>query len=178
MRAPEEYLDGPLSEKLDVWSLGSIMYVLLTGLVPFYYLSEDAVTSKIKNGEVPSVDSFYKHKEQTFEEAELIRIMNQCWKYNAHDRISIFEVVSQLERAVQKSFSLVQQQSGISLSVPDVLKELPSGNPFDVPVVALEKKKKHSAEKETKNEDGDDDDGGDNSEDSLDNIQVVIEKLK
>jgi serine/threonine protein kinase len=168
MRAPEEYLDGPLSEKIDVWSLGSIMFVLLTGLVPFYYLNEDAFRSKIKKGEVPSLRSFYKHKEQSFEEAELTRIMNQCWKYDARDRISIFEVVSELERAVQTSFLQIQQQNGISVTVQDVLKGLPSENPFSVPVVTFEKEKKDIMGKETKKDDGDDD-----SED----IQVVIEKL-
>jgi serine/threonine protein kinase len=30
-RAPEEYFDYPLSEKIDVWSLGNNMYSLLTG---------------------------------------------------------------------------------------------------------------------------------------------------
>lgn len=30
-RAPEEYRDDPLTEKVDVWSLGNNLYVLLTG---------------------------------------------------------------------------------------------------------------------------------------------------
>jgi serine/threonine protein kinase len=34
-RAPEEYVDNPLNEKIDVWSFGNIVYALLTGLWPF-----------------------------------------------------------------------------------------------------------------------------------------------
>jgi serine/threonine protein kinase len=30
-RAPEEYLDYPLNEQIDIWSLGNNMYSLLTG---------------------------------------------------------------------------------------------------------------------------------------------------
>ena len=35
-RAPEEYKDAPLTEKIDVWSLGNNLYSLLTGLDPLY----------------------------------------------------------------------------------------------------------------------------------------------
>ena len=35
-RSPEEYRDGPLTEKIDVWSLGCNMMTILTGLNPHY----------------------------------------------------------------------------------------------------------------------------------------------
>jgi serine/threonine protein kinase len=34
-RAPEEYVNMPINEKVDVWSFGNIVYALLTGLWPF-----------------------------------------------------------------------------------------------------------------------------------------------
>lgn len=40
-RAPEEYMDGPLDEKIDIWSFGCNMYSLLTGLNPFYHYKKD-----------------------------------------------------------------------------------------------------------------------------------------
>jgi serine/threonine protein kinase len=35
-RSPEEYFDSPLTEQVDVWSLGNNLYSLLTGVWPFY----------------------------------------------------------------------------------------------------------------------------------------------
>lgn len=35
-RAPEEYRDQPLNEKIDVWSIGCNMHSILTGLNPLY----------------------------------------------------------------------------------------------------------------------------------------------
>jgi serine/threonine protein kinase len=39
-------VDGPLNEKIDVWSLGNNMYSLLTGLTPFYDTSNDTVRER------------------------------------------------------------------------------------------------------------------------------------
>jgi serine/threonine protein kinase len=39
-RSPEEYQDGPLTEKIDVWSLGCNMYAILTGLNPLYDIKD------------------------------------------------------------------------------------------------------------------------------------------
>merc|ERR1712113_1075110 len=35
-RAPEEYEDGYLNEKIDVWSYGNNVYAILTGLYVFH----------------------------------------------------------------------------------------------------------------------------------------------
>ena len=50
-RAPEEYYDNPLNEKVDVWALGNNMYALLTGLYPFYDEGEnyDKVQVRVKD---------------------------------------------------------------------------------------------------------------------------------
>lgn len=42
-RSPEEYKDGLLNEKIDIWSLGNNMYALLTGLNPIYWTNTDGV---------------------------------------------------------------------------------------------------------------------------------------
>jgi serine/threonine protein kinase len=41
-RSPEEYFDEPLTEQIDVFSLGNNMYSLLTGLWPFYDEEDDS----------------------------------------------------------------------------------------------------------------------------------------
>jgi serine/threonine protein kinase len=35
-RAPEEYKDIPIDEKIDIWSLGNNFYSILTGVYPFF----------------------------------------------------------------------------------------------------------------------------------------------
>ena len=40
-RAPEEYADKPLNEKIDVWSIGNNIYSVLTGTYPFYNVEDD-----------------------------------------------------------------------------------------------------------------------------------------
>lgn len=40
-RSPEEYLNNPLNEKIDVWSFGNNLYGLLTGRYIYYDLKND-----------------------------------------------------------------------------------------------------------------------------------------
>ena len=59
-RAPEEYRDGHLNEKIDVWSLGNNIYALLTGLWIFYDEADDTydkIQKRIMDGDIPYIDS-------------------------------------------------------------------------------------------------------------------------
>ena len=47
-----EVLSGDYDFECDNWSLGVIMYVLLSGYLPFYGKNEQEVFDKIKKGEV------------------------------------------------------------------------------------------------------------------------------
>jgi len=97
-RAPEEYREDKLDEKVDVYSFGNNMYALLTGLWPFYDLNEtDEVQTKIKEGELPNIDDRY--RTGSAEERLLVNIMEICWKFNSSERADIFEVVELLEEA-------------------------------------------------------------------------------
>lgn len=48
-----EVLDGKYDKKVDIWSIGIIMYVLMTGKPPFNAQSKNELFEKIKNQELP-----------------------------------------------------------------------------------------------------------------------------
>jgi len=57
-RAPEEYKDLPLNEKIDVWSVGSVAYLVLTGHQPFFDGNDAAsIQARIIKGEKVSINS-------------------------------------------------------------------------------------------------------------------------
>ena len=52
--APEIFTSSRYDEKCDVWSLGVILYILLTGSPPFYGNSDSEVIERVKIGKYPS----------------------------------------------------------------------------------------------------------------------------
>ena len=51
--APEIFSKARYNEKCDCWSLGVILYVLLTGRPPFFGKSDAEAIEKIKKGAYP-----------------------------------------------------------------------------------------------------------------------------
>ena len=59
MRAPEEYEDNaPQDDKIDVFSLGSSLYHLLTGEPPFYRLDREEAMENIRTGVQPPMPNY------------------------------------------------------------------------------------------------------------------------
>ena len=100
-RAPEEYMDRPLNEKIDVWSLGINMYYLMTGSS---VLPEAKTTTeyqeRIMKGQKPPIDPRY--PERSFAERTLVEIIERCWIYDPDERIDIFEAVETLLDAIKR----------------------------------------------------------------------------
>ena len=100
-RAPEEYLDKPLDEKIDVYSFGNSIYALLTGLWPFYddgEEQEELTQRRIANGEKPYVDARYRNR--SLAEGILVQVMEACWAYRPQDRPSMTQVIQMLHKTV------------------------------------------------------------------------------
>jgi serine/threonine protein kinase len=95
-RAPEEKLDLPQDEKVDVWALGGQLYGLLTGLRPYYWDDWRGFKKKVRKGIRPYVDKRYYNR--SYAETELIKIMKQTWEKDAESRISIFDIVRRLHQ--------------------------------------------------------------------------------
>ncbi len=96
-RAPEEYVDNPLDEKIDVFSYGNNVYSLLTGLFVFY---EEKNYKKIKkmilNGKKAHIDDVYRSGGAI--ERKLVEIIEKCWTFDPTERPSIFEIIDDLQR--------------------------------------------------------------------------------
>lgn len=101
-RSPEEYMNRPLNEKIDVWSHANNMYVMLTGLQPLpYHCSEKGVREGLVKGETNYVDPRWAN--HSYAEGALARIIEPCFAWNPDERPSMGELVVQLREAVAEN---------------------------------------------------------------------------
>mmetsp|Transcript_9348 Transcript_9348/g.21083 ORF Transcript_9348/g.21083 Transcript_9348/m.21083 type:complete len:691 (+) Transcript_9348:93-2165(+) len=103
-RAPEEYNSKAmnLNEQIDTFSFGNNIYAMITGLWNFYDTDDDGVVhKKLIGGKLPYVDPRY--NERSFGEKKLIELMEKCWVYDPDERISIFEAVNFLRKAIKEN---------------------------------------------------------------------------
>lgn len=101
-RAPEEYKDGWLNEKIDIWSFGNNIYALITGLWVFYDEGNTKVKQKkLLDGEIAYLDPRYKGRNYILD--RLIELMYRCWVYEPDDRIDIFGSVSFLRETLKEA---------------------------------------------------------------------------
>ena len=84
-----EVLNNHYNEKCDIWSCGVIMYILLSGEIPFKGATEVEIEEKIKKGRY----CFYNYlfKNISFEAKDLMR---QCFIYNPEKRITAKEALN------------------------------------------------------------------------------------
>ena len=99
VRAPEESVDAPLTEKLDVYSLGNVLFSVMTGRLTIaeydqWYEDENRQIVRDRSGEIPAFCW------DTPGLDHLASVVVACWTYNVEARPSIFEIVSFLEAAV------------------------------------------------------------------------------
>lgn len=100
-RAPEESVDGALSETIDVFSLGNALYSLLTGKMVWENegVDVDEMHNRIIHGYTVPIPDHYKDSPSS---SALVGVIRDCWTYSAKYRISIFEVIHSLEEAVAR----------------------------------------------------------------------------
>ena len=99
-RSPEEYVDNPLNEKIDVWSLGNNLYSLLTGLYPFPRAKKsDEVRALLKKGYSTFIDPRWHNS--SFAEGKLAEVIAQCHVHDPNKRMDIFTLVQLLREATE-----------------------------------------------------------------------------
>jgi hypothetical protein len=60
---------------------------------------DDVIQTKLIDGELPYVDPRY--KDRSYAEKMLVELMEKCWIYDPDERISSFEAVEFLRKAVR-----------------------------------------------------------------------------
>ena len=110
-RAPEENIDAPLTEKIDVFSLGNVLYYILTGtMVHSDRESSEAVQRIVDGITEPIADTYYEEPST----AALAEAIQMCWTYLPEKRPTIFELVQFLEDAKEKRETLPPPHTSLS----------------------------------------------------------------
>ena len=105
-RAPEEHLGlWTVDHRSDVYSMGGMIYTVLTGLYPFWEYHMEERHAKIRNGELPDLDPRYRDETLYPIEAKLVAVMEDCFAYRIDDRPEIFRIVTRLEQILNETSS-------------------------------------------------------------------------
>ena len=100
-RSPEEYNNGALTEKLDVYSAGNILYGIITGKKPWNGERGSHIREGISVGKRPEIDPAIRDAEGTVD-AELVRLLDRVYEGDPDERASAKEVVMALEELLEK----------------------------------------------------------------------------
>ena len=84
-----EVLKNSYNEKCDIWSCGVIMYILLSGELPFTGVTEDEIKRKILNGRFCFYKKFFNNISP-----EAKDLMRKCFIYDPKKRISFKEALN------------------------------------------------------------------------------------
>jgi hypothetical protein len=99
-RSPEEYKYDDLDEKIDVFSLGNVLYSILTGLEVFADVrKKDEAMQMVKEGKRSPLPSPH-----DLEEGEdiIVKVIEMCWKQQPSKRPTVQKVASLLNEKLKE----------------------------------------------------------------------------
>jgi len=90
-----------LSEKLDIYSAGNVLYGIITGNRPWNNERGKHVKSDIQKGRRPHVDDTIRNAVGTVD-AELTRLLDRAYEHDPTKRASAREIVDDLEKLLDR----------------------------------------------------------------------------
>ncbi|OQS06686.1 kinase [Thraustotheca clavata] len=96
-RSPEEYMQLPLSEKADIFSLAHVFWALQARDKPFAGLSREEVYEQVPLGLRPDYEPLMKYP------TTLRALINEMWAINPEERPSAQDIVSRLKDILESS---------------------------------------------------------------------------
>jgi serine/threonine protein kinase len=96
-RSPEEYAYLPQTEKVDVYSLGNMLFMLLTNETRLFDNdSTDTAMNKVKSGERPFVSRAIRQSQDPIDQA-LLKAMSMCHLQDIKERATALQVANFLK---------------------------------------------------------------------------------
>lgn len=98
-RSPEEYKYDDLTEKLDVFSTGHVLFAILTGKKPWEDLWGSKIKQLVKAGRKPPIRD-KQYLELGTSDAALANLIDLAYELDPRERVSASQLVAELERLV------------------------------------------------------------------------------
>eukprot|EP00587_Corethron_hystrix_P007162 CAMPEP_0113321470 /NCGR_PEP_ID=MMETSP0010_2-20120614/14944_1 /TAXON_ID=216773 ORGANISM="Corethron hystrix, Strain 308" /NCGR_SAMPLE_ID=MMETSP0010_2 /ASSEMBLY_ACC=CAM_ASM_000155 /LENGTH=250 /DNA_ID=CAMNT_0000179615 /DNA_START=13 /DNA_END=765 /DNA_ORIENTATION=- /assembly_acc=CAM_ASM_000155 len=107
-RSPEEYRYEVQDEKVDNYSLGNVLYVLLVKEWPFDHVKEqDDIKKFIKEGKRSEIPKLLEESNHPADVA-MIKAIRRCWTDSREERALAAEIVDILKEALEELVQLNQ----------------------------------------------------------------------
>jgi len=100
-RSPEEYAYELENEKVDVYSLGNVLYFLLTRREPWENEGNHAIYDYVQEGKRPQFPPNIVNSESIFDRY-MIQAINMAWTHNPVERPGALQVAQRLMEGIQE----------------------------------------------------------------------------
>eukprot|EP00538_Stauroneis_constricta_P013310 CAMPEP_0119564312 /NCGR_PEP_ID=MMETSP1352-20130426/26601_1 /TAXON_ID=265584 /ORGANISM="Stauroneis constricta, Strain CCMP1120" /LENGTH=593 /DNA_ID=CAMNT_0007613057 /DNA_START=52 /DNA_END=1833 /DNA_ORIENTATION=+ len=102
-RSPEEYAYKPETEKVDVYSMGNVLFFLLTQDFPWDDYDKETVYKKVKGGHRPPVpDEILEKKDDNLFVKTMLKAIDMAFTYDARERPGAKEIAEAIQAGVDE----------------------------------------------------------------------------